>query len=59
MGALKNLPVVGIVLQLLFLLVGLPVGLEVYGAADIFLPRQHMGNRAVAPLVIISGAPIV
>ena len=48
MGALKNLPVVGIVLQLLLLLVRLPVGLEVYGTADVLLPRQHMGNRAVS-----------
>lgn len=59
MGILKNLPFRGISFQLLFLLIGLAVGLEVDRVSKILRAGEHMGNRAVSPYVVGIIAPVV
>ena len=58
-GILKNLPFRRVSLQLLFLLIGLAVGLEIDRVSEILRAGKHMGNRAAPPSVIVIASPVV
>ena len=44
---------------MLFLLVGLAVGLEVDRVAEVFWASEHMRNGAGAPHIIVSTIPVI
>ena len=59
MGVLENLLLGRGALQLLFLLVGLSVGLEVHRVVQILRAGERMGNGAVTPSVVIAILSVV
>ena len=59
MGILEDLPLGWVVFELLFVLVGLAVGLEIHRMPKILLPRKHMHDGAGIPNVLVGIGTIV
>ena len=59
MGVLENLPLRRIIMELLLLLIGLAIGLEVDRMPEVFLPCKNMRDCTGSPVSFPSILPVV